>query len=255
MVKKVIKEKPKLTVEKRKIEGRKVKGLRNQGILPANIYGKGIKSLAVQTPQKEFMDIYHSVGETGIVEIKVQGEDKVRPILIHNVQLDHVTDVVLHADLHQVDLKEAITANIPVEIVGEAPAVSQKIGILIQQLSEIEVEALPDSLPDKFEVDVSSLKAVDDSILVENLKPQAGVKILTLPKEVLVKIEPPAKEEVAPPPAVEAIPSEEKPAEEVAGAKPGEVKPAEGKPPEEKPGKEEKNPAQTKPEPPKAEKK
>lgn len=254
MVKKVVKEKPKLTVEKRKVEGRQVKGLRNQGILPANIYGKGIKSLAVQVSQKEFMDMYRSVGETGIVEVKVQGEDKVRPILIHNVQLDYVSDMILHADLHQVDLKEAITANIPVEIVGEAMAVSQKIGILIQQLSEIEVEALPDSLPDKFEVDVSSLKAVDDAILVENLKPQTGVKILTLPEEILVKIEPPAKEEVAPPPAAE-VTAEEKPAEEVARAKPGEVKPAEGKPPEEKPGKEEKAPAQAKSEPPKAEKK
>jgi len=232
MVKKIAKEKPKLTVEKRKVEGRKVKSLRNQGVLPANIYGKGIKSLAVQAPLKDFTDIYHLVGETGIIDLKVQGEEKVRPVLIHNVQFDHVFDTLLHADLHQVDLSQAITANIPVEIVGEAPAVSQKIGILIQQASEIEVEALPDNLPDKFEVDVSLLKAVDDAILVENLKPQTGVKILTQPKEVLVKIEAPAKEEVAPPPPAEAV--EEKPAEEEAGTKPSEGKPAEDKPTEEK---------------------
>lgn len=229
MVAKVAKEKPKLKVAKRKVEGRQVKGLRKQGILPANIFGKGLKSLAVQIALKDFMPVFGSVGETGIVELKVEGEDKVRPILIHNVQLDPLSSKPLHADFHQVDLKEVITADIPVEIIGEAPAVAQKIGILIQPLSEIEVEALPGSLPDKFEVDVSLLKAVDESILVENLKVPTGVKILTSAKEVLVKIEPPAKEEVAPPPVeevaaeekpVEGIPSEEKPVEEAKKAEP-----------------------------------
>lgn len=250
MVSKSTKERPKLPVEKRKLEGRKVKGLRGQGILPANIFGKGIKSLAVQVSQKEFDDIYRLVGETGIVDVQVKGEEKVRPILIHNLQVDHVTDLPLHADLHQVDLKETISANIPVELVGEAPAVSQKIGILIQQLSEVEVEALPDNLPDKFEIDVSSLAAVGDAILVENIKMPTGVKILTSPKEVLAKIEPPAKEEVAPPPVAEAESEEGKPAEiqpegktaegepaeAKAESKPAEVSPSEGKtpPPEEK---------------------
>lgn len=222
MVAKVAKEKPKLKVAKRKVEGRQVKSLRKQGILPANIFGKGLKSLAVQIALKDFMPVFESVGETGIVELNVEGEDKVRPILIHNVQLDPLSSKPLHADFHQVDLKEAITADIPVEIIGEAPAVAQKIGILIQPLSEIEVEALPGSLPDKFEVDVSLLKAVDEAVLVGDLKVPTGVKILTSAKEVLVKIEPPAKEEVAPPPAEEVVVEEEPVEGEPAGEKPTE---------------------------------
>ena len=220
MVKKVAKEKIKLTVEKRKITGRKVKKLRKEGILPANIYGGKIKSLAVQVPLKDFLPIYQKVGETGVVEVKVVGEDKIRPSLIHNVQFDPVSGQPLHADFHQVSLTEKITATIPVEIVGKSPAVEQKIGVLIQPLNEVEVEALPTELPDQFTVDISSLKEVDQAITVGDLKPPTGVKILTSPKEILVKINPPTKEEeVGPPPPAEEVPpagglAEEKPIEE-----------------------------------------
>jgi len=230
MAKKTGAEKLKLAVEKRKLTGRQVKKLRQEGILPANIFGKKIKSQAVQVSLKDFLPVWEKAGETGLVEIKVTGEDKVRPILLHNLQLDAVTDKPLHADFYQVDLKEKITSEIPVELIGEAPAVIQKVGILIQPLSEVEVEALPTDLPDQFTVDISKLEKIDDAITVAVLKAPAGVKILTSPKQILVKIEPLAKEEVvAPPPVAEAAPAEgekveEKPAEE---GKPVEGKPAE----------------------------
>jgi len=218
MAGKQVKEKITLKVEKRKILGKKVKKLRKEGILPANIYGKNVKSLAVQVPLKDFLPVYKKVGETGIVEIMVEGEEKPRHALIHNVQKDFVSDQSLHADFHQVSLTEKITASIPVELVGESPAVQQKLGILIQPLSEVEVEALPTELPEQFTIDISSLKEVDQAIAVGDLKPPSGVKILTSEKEILVKINPPTKEEVASPPAEEAPPAggpaEEKPIEE-----------------------------------------
>lgn len=223
MTKKISKEKLQLAVEKRKIFGRKVKKLRREGFLPANIYGKKIKSLSVQLPLKDFLPIYQKAGETALVEVKISGEEKKRPILIYNVQLDPVSDQPLHADFYQVDLKQKITTDIPVELIGESPAVAQKIGILIQPLDEIEVEALPTDLPDRFEVDISSLKEVDNVIVVGDLKSPAGVQILNSPKEILAKIEPLAKEEAPPPPSEEAAPAEEVPGE----AKPGEEKPPE----------------------------
>jgi len=195
-----------LAVDKRKVTGRKVKKLRREGVLPANIYGKGIKSLAVRLALKEFTPIYQKVGETGIVELKVKGETKVRPVLIHNLQLDSVTDQPLHADFYQVNLKEKITTDIPVEMIGEAPAVVQKIGVLIQPLVEVEVEALPTNLPEKLSVNISKLEKVDDAVAVEKLKVPAGVKILTGAKQILVKIEPFAKEEEKP--AAEEAPAE-----------------------------------------------
>lgn len=223
MTKKISKEKLQLAVEKRKIFGRKIKKLRREGFLPANIYGKKIKSLSVQLPLKDFLPIYQKAGETALIELKISGEEKKRPILIHNVQLDSVSDQPLHADFYQVDLKQKITTDIPAELIGESPAVAQKIGILIQPLDEIEVEALPTDLPDKFEVDISSLKEVNNVIVVGDLKSPAGVQILNSPKEILAKIEPLAKEEAPPPPSEEAAPAEEVP---------GEVKPGEEKPPE-----------------------
>ncbi len=233
------KEKIKLSVEKRKIIGRKVKLLRRDGFLPANIYGKKVKSLAVQLATKDFLPVFKEVGETGLVEIKVAGEEKTRPVLIHNVHFHPVDDDPLHADFYQVDLKEKVTTKVPVELIGESPAVKEKIGILIQPLNEIEVEALPADLPEKIEVDISDLKAVNDVVSVDKVKISTGVKILTDQKEILVKIEPPAKEEVAPPPEEETLAEGEgEPTEEAEGEAPAvEEKPEtkEGKPSEETP--------------------
>lgn len=227
MARKIKKEKLKVEVEKRKITGRKVKRLRGEGILPANIYGKKIKSLAVQLELKHFLPIYQEAGETGVVALKVKGEEKIRPVLIHNVQFDPVTDQPLHADFYQVDLKEKVTTSIPIELIGESAAVEQKIGILIQPLTEVEVEALPTELPDKFEIDIGKLKGVDDAITVADLKVPKGVEVLTSAKEILAKIEPPAKEEEITPPPKEEKPVEKEEEEEKEEEKPVE-KPAAG---------------------------
>ena len=231
------KELPKLEVEKRKVTGRKVKLLRKEGILPANIYGREVKSASVQVALKPFLPIFKKAGETGLLELKVAGEDKTRPVLIHNVQLDPVTDAPLHVDFYQVDLKKKVTAVVPVELMGTSPAVTQKIGILIQPLSGVEVEALPTDLPEKLEIDVSNLKEVGNAVTVADLKLGEEIKILTGVTEVLAKIDPPAKEEVVtPPPAAEgAAPVEgEVPAEGAAPTEEG--KPVEGKPVEGKSG-------------------
>jgi len=225
----------KLTAEKRTILGRKAKTLRREGILPANIYGKKVKSLAVQTDLKSFLVAFKKTGETSVVELKVKGEKKSRPVLIHNVQFDPVSDQPLHADFYQVDLKEKVTTEVPIELVGESPAAKEKIGILIQPLTEVEVEALPTELPDKLELDISGLKDVGNAVTVTDLKVAKGVKVLTSEKEILAKVEPLAKEEVAPPPEEEIpeevpeeeVPEEEKPPEEEVKAPPEEEKPPE----------------------------
>lgn len=177
---------PKLTVEKRKVTGKKVKKLRREGILPANIYGKDIKSLAVQLPQKEFEKVFKEVGETGLVDVQLDSE--LRPSLIHNVQMDYLYSVPLHADFFQVNLKEKVKTMVPVKILGEAKAVSDKLGLLLQPLSEVEVEALPTDLPEYIEVNVTSLAAVNDQMAVSDIKAPTGVIILTDPSQVVVKI-------------------------------------------------------------------
>jgi len=156
-------DKIKLKLDKRSLAGRKVKQLRRQGILPANIYGKGIKSLAVQLPTKDFKAAFDRAGETNIVELMVNKETKPRPVLITNIHIHPVTGDYLHVDLYQVDLTKKVTVDIPIELTGEAPAVAQG-GVLLQLLDEISVEALPTDLPDKFDIDVSKLSQIGQGI-------------------------------------------------------------------------------------------
>lgn len=176
----------KLIVEKRKIVGKKVKKLRKEGLLPANIYGKTVKSTSVQVPLKEFEKIYKEAGETGLVDLEVEGE--IRPSLIHNVQKDYYKNQLLHVDFFQVNLKEKVTTMVSVVAIGEAKAVSEKIGLLLQPLSQVEVEALPTDLPEKVEIDVTSLASLNDQLTVASIKAPDGVTILTDPNQVVVKI-------------------------------------------------------------------
>jgi large subunit ribosomal protein L25 len=216
-----------LKAEVRKISGRKVKNLRKEGILPGNISGKKIKSEAVQVVFKDFEKVYKEAGETGLLTLEIGKEEK--PVLIHNLQVNPVSDIPVHVDFLQVDLKEKVEADVPVELIGEAPAEKQAIGTVVQYLNEIKVEALPMDLPEKFEVDTSELAEVDQAIMVKDLKvDRSKVDIKTGADEIVVKVEPPQKEEVVAPPA----PAEGEVPVEGAPVAEGEV-PAEGAAPAE----------------------
>lgn len=212
-----------LKAEKRKILGQKVKTLRKEGILPANIYGKKVKSLAIQVSFNEFEKIYKKAGETGIVEISVNGSK--RSVLINNVQIHPVSDLPLHVDFLQIDLKEKVTADVPVDFIGESPAEKSGLGTAVQYINEIEVEALPTNLPEKFEVDLSTLAEVNQTVLVKDLDVDTKkVEIKSDLDQILVKVEPPRKEEevIAP------VETEEEEGEVEEGEEPSE----EGKEPE-----------------------
>jgi large subunit ribosomal protein L25 len=215
-----------LKAEKRKVTGRQVKKIRAEGLLPANLYGKKIKSLALQVNAKDFLMTYKQAGETGIVELNVDKDTKPHSIMIKNVQKHPVSDELLHVDFRQVDLTEKVQVAIPIEIIGQAPGVT-KGGVLVNVMNEINVEALPMDLPDKFEVDISKLEEIGQFINVKTLKyDKTKVKLLVDDEnQLIVKVEEPAKEEVEVKP-VEAVPAEGTAAET---AKPGEAKPEEAK--------------------------
>lgn len=224
-------EKLKLVASKRTILGRKVKALRKSGIVPANVYGKKVKSQAVQIGEKEFTAAFAKAGETGLVELTVDSEK--RPVLIHNLQYHPVTQKAVHVDFYQVDLKEKVVAKVPIHITGEATAVKDKLGVLLHILSEVEVEALPADLPDKIEIEVGDLATVGKTIKVGELKVSDKIKILTDGNLEVVKIAPLvskeaealAKEQEAAAAAAEAATA---PTEAVSteAAKPQEVPPA-----------------------------
>lgn len=237
----------KLKVEKRKVLGKQVKKLRRDGILPGNVYGKDIKSTSVQASIKDFIEVYGKTGETGLVDLDLAGT--AIPVLIQNVYKDFRGNY-LHADFFKVNLKEKVKANVPLEIIGEPKAVTEKIGILINIISEIEVEALPESLPEKIDVSVEHLANIDDQITVADLKIDEGVEVLTDKGQVVAKIDELVSKEALEQAAEEAAAAEaakaegaegtegEAVAEGAEGTEGGEAPATEGETPKEEPQKE-----------------
>lgn len=183
-----------LKVEKREILGRKVKHLRNKGILPANVFGNRKYSLAISVNLADFEKVYKEAGETGLINLLIEGT-KV-PALVSDVSFEPVSGKILHVDFRQVDLKEKITANVPVELVGESPAEKQGLGVAVSYLTELEVEALPSDLPEKFVIDISKLTEIDQSISVKDVQVDSKVRITLDPETIIVKIEEQSKQEV-----------------------------------------------------------
>jgi large subunit ribosomal protein L25 len=207
MVKQSNPQKLTLQIEERKLVGRKVKTLRKSGLLPGNIYGKNVKSLSVQVPIKDFLKTYEIAGETNLVDLILGKQTK--PVLITNLQIHPVTDEPLHVDFHQVDLKQKVKATIPVNLEGESPAEKSGLGTVVLLLDELEVEALPMDLPDSFIIDVSTLETENQAIYVKDLKyDRSKITLNADPEQILVKVEPPQKEEEVIVPAPE-VPAEE----------------------------------------------
>lgn len=224
----------KLVAKKRQIFGRKVRALRRQGIIPGNVFGSKIKSFAVEFDKKALTKVIGDAGETGLVELSVEGETKPHHVLISGYVQNPVSGELLHADLHEVDLKQKTTVAVPVETLGVSPAVEEG-NVLVILKNEVEVEALPTDLPEKIEVDITGLVEVGNSILAKDLKlDRSKLTLMVEDEETIVTIQEPAKEEApvvaeetqegtegAPAEASEATPAEGESKEE-----PGEDKPA-----------------------------
>ncbi len=177
-----------LAVEPRITLGKKVRFLRRAGIMPANIYGRGRESLAVQAPTAEVRRILRTAGQTGVVSLVVAGESRPRPALVRGVQLDALGDEMLHVDFIQVDMAERMTAVVPLVITGESQAV-RRGGVMILATDSLTVEALPGEIPNEIAVDISSLDRADDSVFVRDLPLPAGVVAATDPDTLVVKIQ------------------------------------------------------------------
>lgn len=165
-----------LQVQKREILGRSVKGLRKQGLIPAELYGKGLENLHVTIPVKDFKKVYKFAGENTVVTVLLDG--KKYPVLIHDVSNDRITDEYASADLYQIRMDEKLKVSVPLEFTGTASAVKEKNGVLVRPLQELEVEALPMDIPRSISVDVSSIMEIGQSIYVKDLDIPKEVRVL-----------------------------------------------------------------------------
>jgi large subunit ribosomal protein L25 len=194
IIQKMTKEKHELKAQLRNLLGRKkVKKIRKEGLIPSTIYSKGAESISIQFNFKEFSKIFAEAGESGLVELSL--DNKKYPVLFKNPQYDPMDGFCLHIDCHKVNLKEKIKAAIVIELIGESEAI--KAGnILVSVTNEVEVEALPNDLPESFEVDISMLTETDQMITVADLTiDKTKVEMLTPNDTVIAKAEAPRIEE------------------------------------------------------------
>lgn len=182
-----------LVVQQREITGKKVKTLRREGLVPAELYGHGLKNEHLAVPVKEFNKVFKEAGSNTVVYLMI-GKEK-HPALIHEVERNYVSDQIMHVDFYQVRMDEKLKAKVPLEFLGEAPAVKEFGGILNKAMSEIEVEALPADLPHRLSVDLSGLRELNQSIYVRDIKLPKGVQVSVGPETVIATITEPLPEE------------------------------------------------------------
>ena len=159
--------------------------------------------MSIQFKTTELEKLFIEVGESGLTEILI-GEEKL-PVLFRNPQYSPVESDLIHIDCYKVNLKEKITAEVPLEFVGESQAVKDG-NVLVEVTTQVEVEALPTDLPESITVDISGLKAIGDMITVGDIKLDEKVEMVTSLEQAIVKIEEPrAEEEIVAPVAEEGI--------------------------------------------------
>ena len=192
-----------IQVQKRDTFGKKVRILRNQGLVPAELYGHKIENVHLAVPVKDFAKIYKEAGESTVINLVL--DNKKIPSLIYYVDMDPIANAFSHIDFYAVKMDEKIRTEVPLMFVGESPAVKGG-GILVKSMHEIEIEALPGDLPPHFDVDLSKLAEIHNSIYVKDLEISDKVKVLVDLETPVATVIEQAKEEVeAKPVSVEEV--------------------------------------------------
>jgi large subunit ribosomal protein L25 len=178
-----------LQASTREQRGSHNKPLRRQGLVPAVLYGHNVEPRALSTKAAALHRVWMRAGRTQLVDLEVDGE-RVQKVLVREIQTNPRNGHTVHADFFAVNLREKLTADVPVVITGESPAVvDSKVGTLQQLITTLRVEALPSDLPGQFSVDVSDLLEIDAGIHVREIVLPEGVVLVHIdPDELVVKI-------------------------------------------------------------------
>ena len=169
----------KLSVKKRDVFGKKVKNLRAQGLVPAVIYGKHVEAESISCVKNDLLKVYRAAWYSTPVEIT---GDVDQLVLINSLQLDPVSDEIISADFLAVSRTEKVSAKIPVVTFWDSQLEKLHEGKIMQIRDEVEVEAFPQDLPSKFEIDISVLQTVNDVFFIKDLKVSDKVTILDDPE-------------------------------------------------------------------------
>lgn len=180
-----------LAAAPRTVLGKQVRQLRRQGLLPGNVYGKGVPSVAVELDARTFTRTIKAHGVRSMFELAIEGEAAVRHVVLRGITREGGVGEPIHVDFYQVDLNRPIQAHVPLHLTGVAPAVRDLAGTLVQSLEAVTIRSLPLAIPDAIEVDAGLLTRFDVTLTVAGVKPPAGVEILNDPAVVVATVTPP----------------------------------------------------------------
>lgn len=178
-----------LAVEMREGRGKgAARRLRAEGLIPANIHGRGIDSIAVKTDAHEFDALTSKISvDNTLVELEMNGDT--RQVLIREIQRHPYKPIVLHVDFFAIRADETIRVSVPVRVTGTPKGVKNEGGVLQQALHEVEIECLPGEIPEEFEIDVSELE-IGDSLHVSELDTM-GFETTEAPERTIATVQPP----------------------------------------------------------------
>ena len=175
--------------------GKKVKKLRRNGVTPVHLFGRGTQSTALQVETRVLRRILPRAGTNVPISVAVDGQNDKNICFVREVQRHPVTDDVLHVDFMRVDVSQRVTAEVPIILEGQSPAVEDQSGTLLQILNTVRVESLPMNMPGAFHVDISALDDFEKAIRVGALQTDEDVTILMGPEEIISTVVPPRIEE------------------------------------------------------------
>jgi large subunit ribosomal protein L25 len=219
----------KIEAKKRDVLGKRNRFLRSQGITPAHLFGHSLESLSLQCDTTELKRIIAHAGTTRIISLKVTGEKEPKSVFVREIQRDALGKHLLHVDFYQVRKGEKMTMDVPIVLVGEAPAMKGKGRMLSRGITLLSIECLPEKVPPQIEVDISTLLELEQAIHVKDIILDPDITVHIDPEQLVVKVteiiikveeeKPVAVEEVVAEGEEKAEGAEEKPAAEAATGK------------------------------------
>jgi large subunit ribosomal protein L25 len=191
-----------LDAEKRELIGKQVKALRRQGKLPGILYGRNIQPTPILMDLRKASRTLVHLAPSALVTVILEGEKHLA--LVREKQRDFIRGTMKHVDFQVVSMTEKLRVNVTLEVIGLSPAVKDYNGVLVEGLSEVEVECYPQDLPSKISVDVSGLKKIGDSFTVRDLQMPPNVVAMDNPDDMVIIVTAQAAEELVAPVVVAA---------------------------------------------------
>ena len=195
----------KLQAAPRQVLGKKTRFLRRQGITPVHLFGHNIKSLALQCDTLQLQQLLAQAGRTKLIKLEIEKDKHPRSVFVREIQKDVIDRQLLHVDFYQVKKGEKIAVEVPIILVGEAPAMKGKGRMLAHGVNSLSIACLPDNVPPQIEVDLSLLEELEQAIYVRDIVLGPDITVNTDPDQLVVKVsEAVVKEEEVVVPEVEA---------------------------------------------------